>query len=388
MLRGENIVCFSKDWSEDPTSNNHVLTLLSEHNRVLWVNSISTRTPTFSSSSDLRKIVRKLKEFSEGPKQINQNLWVYTPIVLPFPYSRVAQKINEQILRTTIALLRKRYGLAPFQLWSFVPTAAPYVGKLGESLVVYYCTDEWSQFSHMDTARILAQEKQLCRSADLVFATARSLVEGKKPLNPSTYLASHGVDYEHFAKALDKSTEVAPELVDLPKPIVGFFGLIHSWFDQDLITFIAKKRPEWSIVIIGKADVDDSRMANIANVHLLGRKPYETLPSYCKGFSVGTIPFVENELTRHVNPIKLREYLSAGLPVVSTPMPEVRHYSNVCELADTHERFLAGLEKVIEEDSPEARQMRSHAMRKETWRAKVDALGEIVREVKERKKHS
>ena len=388
MLSGENIVCFSKDWSEDPTSNNHVLTLLSEHNRVLWVNSIATRTPTLSSSSDLQKIARKLKSFSRGPKQISENLWVYTPIVLPFPHSVLAQKVNERILRATIAVLRRRFGLSPFQLWSFLPTAAPYVGKLGESFVVYYCTDEWSQFTQTDSAKIVRQEEQLCRSADLVFATANSLVEKKKQLNPSTYLASHGVDYEHFSSALSESTAVAPELVDLPKPIVGFFGLIHSWFDQDLITFIAKKRPEWSIVIIGKADVDDSKMANIPNVHLLGRRPYESLPSYCRGFSVGMIPFVVNELTHHVNPIKLREYLSAGLPVVSTPMPEVQHYSSICDLADTHESFLAGLERAAEVDSPEARQTRSHAMKQETWRAKVDALGDIVREVKERKTHS
>ncbi|MFH1129969.1 MAG: glycosyltransferase [Pseudomonadota bacterium] len=384
MLSGENIVCFSKDWNEDPTSNNHVLSLLAKSNRVLWINSISTRTPQFSSGRDLKKIVRKLKSFVNGAKQVENNLWVYTPIVLPFPHSRLATVINHEILRTTISLLRRKLSMDEFQLWSFIPTASPYVGKLGESVSVYYCTDEWSQFSQTDTKRIVEMEEELCRKVDVVFTTANSLKEKKGRLNPETHLASHGVDYAHFAKALDEDTPLAPELIDFPRPIIGFFGLIHSWFDQDLIAFIADKHPEWTIVLIGKADVDTRQLEKFQNVHLLGRKSYDLLPSYCKGLNVGIIPFVVNELTHHVNPIKLREYLSAGLPVVSTSLPEVRHYSNVCTVADDYNAFLIGLEKAVKDDSKSAREKRSQSMKKETWEAKVDALGDVVRRIKKK----
>ncbi len=383
MLTGENIISFSKDWGEDRTSNDHVLIQLSKHNRVLWINSLSTRTPTFSKGSDMRRIFRKLKKFTEGPFQVNENMWVYTPIVLPFPHSRVAQSVNEHILKATIKLLRKKFHMPTFQLWTFLPTSSPYVGKLGESLVVYYCVDEWSQFKHMDTDDTVRLEEDLCRNADVVFATANSLVENKKQLNPSTYLASHGVDYAHFAKALHEDTPVAEEIAGLPKPVIGFFGLLHSWLDQELIAFVARQRPEWSIVVIGKAVVDDTLLREIPNVYLLGRKHYDSLPSYCKGFSAATIPFAVNELTHHVNPIKLREYLSAGLPVVSTALPEVLHYSDFCKVADTYDDFLSGLEEAVKNDSPEARQRRSDAMKQETWEAKVEAIGEIVRNVKE-----
>jgi len=145
MLKGEKIVCFAKDWTEDPTSNNHVMRLLAKDNEVLWLNSIATRAPSLTSGRDLRKIARKLRSFAEGPRRIDadRGLHVYTPIVLPFPHSTIARALNRAILRGSINLLRDKLHMPEFQLWSFLPTAAQYVGKLGESLVVYYCTDEW-----------------------------------------------------------------------------------------------------------------------------------------------------------------------------------------------------------------------------------------------------
>ena len=133
------------------------------------------------------------------------------------------------------------------------------------------------------------------------------------------------MDQAHFAAALKPETTIPPELADCPRPILGFFGLVHEWLDLDLIAALARKHPEWTIALIGKASVDVSRLQGIANIESLGRKPYASLPSYCKGMSVGLIPFAVNELTKAVDPIKLREYLSAGLPVVSTaPLPRCR----------------------------------------------------------------
>jgi glycosyltransferase involved in cell wall biosynthesis len=388
MLSGENIICFAKDWTEDPTSNNHVMRLLAKRNQVLWLNSIATRAPTLTSGRDLQKIGRKLKSFSEGPRVIEPGLNVYTPIVLPFPHSPAATALNRKILQGTIGLLRKKLRMPDFQLWTFIPTAVQYVGKLGESLVVYYCTDEWSHFSYVDGAKIVAMEKELCEKADIVFCTARTLLERKKVYNPETHLASHGVDYEHFAAALDPKTEVAPELKDLPGPVIGFIGLVQDWVDLDLIAKLAEKYERGSIVIVGKSLVDMSRLSRYKNVHLLGRKPYSELPRYCKGFDVALIPFVLNELTRNVNPIKLREYFSAGLPVVSTEIPEVAYYRDSCTVVKTHDEFLRGVEDELRKDSPAARRKRSDAMKKETWEQKVDEIGVHIARVRDRKRRS
>lgn len=378
MLRGKNIISFSKDWSEDPTSNTHVMSLLAENNKVLWINSISTRTPNLASKADVLKIGSKLRSFARGAKEVAKNFWVYTPIVLPFPHNPAAVWLNQQILKASIGLLRRQLKMDDFQLWTFIPTAEPYVGALGESLSIYYCTDQYSQFEAVDTKRVVAMEQRLCEKVDIVFATANSLVANKKRWNSNTYLASHGVNHHHFAQAMEETMPAASELANLPKPVIGFFGLMHSWFDQELIRYLAEKKPDWSIVLVGRADVSVSRIKGLKNVHLLGRKSYDELPSYCRGFDVGIIPFVVNQLTHHVNPIKLREYLCAGLPVVSTPLPEVRYYDTICTVADSNETFLAGLEKELANDSPEKRNERSKLMEKETWVAKVEALGKTI----------
>ena len=385
MLEGENIICFAKDWSEDPTSNNHVMRLLARKNRVLWLNSIATRAPKLSSSRDLEKIARKVRDFARGPVEVAPNLHVYTPIVLPFPHLPAAALVNHSILRPTLAALRRKLGMGSFQLWTFIPTALPYLGMPGEKLVVYYCTDEWASFSHVDGERIGRMEGDLCRRADVVFTTARSLWERKRGLNVNTHLALHGVDHQHFARALDDGTTITEDLASCRRPIIGFFGLVHDWIDLSLLAHVAERRPDWTVAVIGKANVDVSTLARLPNVKLLGRRPYEELPRYCKAFSVGVMPFVLNELTSNVNPIKMREYLSAGLPVVSTDLPEVRGYADSVRVARSPDEFLGACEAAVAEDSPEARRRRSEAMASESWEAKVDELGRWVREAQARR---
>jgi glycosyltransferase involved in cell wall biosynthesis len=380
VTASENIVCFAKDWSEDPTSCNHVMRALSRENRVLWLNSVCARRPDFGSGSDLRKMARKLIGFLKGPREVERNLWVYTPLVLPFPYTPAAVAVNRWILRATLGILRRRLGMREFQLWTFLPTTAGYVGGMGESLAVYYCTDEWSGFRHLSDAPVAAMEQALCAKADVVFTTSRPLLERKAAYNAETHLASHGVDHAHFASALDEATPAASELEGLPRPIIGFFGLIESWIDLELLAYLAERRPEWSIVLVGKAAVDVSSLRRYPNLHLLGRRPYRELPRYAKAFDVAVCPFASNELTRNINPIKLREYLSAGLPVVATGIPEAAAYPGSCQLVSGPEQFLAACEAALRDDSPERRSRRSRAMRDETWQHKVDqSLGIALR---------
>jgi glycosyltransferase involved in cell wall biosynthesis len=380
-MTGQNVVCFAKDWDENPTSNNHVMRLLARGNRVLWLNSIATRTPNLRDGRDLGKIFRKLVSFFRGPKHIEGGLWVYTPIVLPFPRSRLATWINAWVLRASLAFVRRLIGIrGPFQLWVFIPTAAKYVGKLGESLVVYYVTDEYSQFSYVDGAEVAAGDRALCARADVIFATAQSLVDRRRPQNPETHLARHGVDHALFARALKDSTAVPPDLAALPGPVIGFYGAIQDWLDLDLIEHLARRHPEWSIALIGQTLTDVNRLRALPNVHFLGRKPHTELPAYCKGLAVGLIPHKVCELTRNMNPIKLREYLSAGLPVVSVPLPEVQAYSDLCGIASDYEAFERCVAEAIRDDSPEARRARSEAMRAETWERRVAEIGwEVMR---------
>jgi hypothetical protein len=384
-MAADNIVCFAKDWDECPTSNNHVMEELAKTRRVLWLNSIGTRVPRFSSRRDLKKILGKLRSFVAGPKRVRENMWVYTPIVLPLPHNRLAKKINEYLLRLALRRLRHKLGMNAFQLWTFLPNAADYVGKLGEAIAVYYCVDDWAKFNYLDGARIAEEERRLIAKADLVFTAAQSLATERRPLNIETHLARHGVNHALFATALDDKTLVPPDAAALPRPLLGFFGTLQDWVDFRLIRYLAEQHPEWSIALIGPALTDVSSLDGLKNIHLLGAKPHSILPNYCKAFSVGIIPYHVNDRLLHVNPLKMREYLSAGLPVVSVPLPEVEEYRSHCAIARTHEEFKQSVEVVLSSDSIQLRRERSRAMSTETWEHTTARVTAHIRRVLERK---
>ena len=379
------IIAFAKDWHEDPTSNHHVLRELAKTRRVLWLNSIATRKPKLSSTRDLGKIVRKVREFAHGPVNVEHDLWVTSPLAVPLPGSPVARTMNRTLLRTQIQALRMRMGIRRFQLWTFLPNTADYVGTLGEDCSVYYCVDEWSLFSYLDRAQTLDAEQKLLSKVDAVFAINGPLAAAKRPLNPRTYVSPHGVDHALFARALDDATAVPADLACLPRPRIGFYGTLRDWVDFELIGHVARKRPDWAIALIGQQLADMTPIRGLANVHLLGQKQHYELPAYCKGFDVGMIPYRIDERMTFVNPLKLREYLSAGLPVVSTPVPEVTRLSHLAHVAETADAFVAAIERALGESSPAARGARSLLMKEETWAARVAQVARTVDEISERK---
>lgn len=377
-MKNESIIYFAKEWNQDRTSCDQVFDQLARHNKVIWVNSIAMRNPNLASAHDLKRIFSKIRKCLGGLKQVGPTAWVLQPVVIPLPYSTFAQKINQILLRGSIHRALEKLGMQNPQLWSFLPNTAYMVGQLNESVVVYYCIDEWASFSFYDSKKMVAMEQELLQKADVCFATAQSLLESRRQSNPNTHLALHGVDFQHFARALLPETVIPEDVANLPRPRIGFFGMIHEWLDLDLIEKIADRHPEWSIILIGKSMVNLDRFRTRPNVHLLGRRSYETLPAYCKAFDVATIPFLVNDLTRSVNPIKLREYLSAGLPVVSTDLPEVKYFGDLAMTAHTADEFIAQIEGALQGSSPAERQRRSTAMAHETWEEKVHSLSEEV----------
>jgi glycosyltransferase involved in cell wall biosynthesis len=162
----------------------------------------------------------------------------------------------------------------------------------------------------------------------------------------------------------------------LPKPVIGYFGLMaEDWIDIDLMVHVAKHFSSGSMVLLGKVTTDLSRLTALPNVHLLGRKPFDTLPAYCKAFDVAMNPFPINEVTLSSNPLKVREYLAAGLPVVSTRIPEVEVIKEA-RIADSKEDFVKAIERELQHPGPSA--ARSESMRGESWEAKVDEVRRAV----------
>jgi glycosyltransferase involved in cell wall biosynthesis len=378
------IIAFSKDWKSDHTSNHHVLRELAKTRRVVWLSSVATRAPTLS-GRDLGTIKRKLREFARGAVNVENDLWVATPIVLPLPHSAIARTLNAWLLEAFVRAIRRRLGIGSFELWTFLPTTASYLGVFGEARSVYYCVDEWSLFGYLDRVATMKAEQELLDRVDVVFAINEPLAATKRALGATTFVSPHGVDQALFSSALDPATEVPADLAALPGPRIGFYGTLREWVDFELLAHVARERPSWQLVLLGQELCDTSAVHALPNVHLLGQKRHAELPAYCKGFDVGVIPYVIDERMKFVNPLKLREYLSAGLPVVSTAVPEVTRYPHFCEVASTGDEFVAAIERALATDNPGARAMRSHAMRGETWANRVAEVARRVDEVAIRK---
>ncbi len=372
------IIAFSKDWNEDHTSNHHVLRELARHRRVLWLNSVGTRRPSLASGRDLGKIRRKLTEFAHGATNVENDLWVATPLVLPLPHSRFALALNRRIIRTTIRLLRRQLGIRDFQLWTFLPNTVDYVGTLGEELAIYYCVDEWSTFTALDARATIEAERRLLERVDITFATSQALVVSKSRHCQRTRLAPHGVNHAAFARALHDDVRVPPDLSAIPRPRFGFFGTLRDLLDYRLIEGVARLRPDVHIVLIGQRHVDLATLEALPNVHFLGQKRHDELAAYCKGFDVGWIPYRIDDDVKYINPLKLREYLSAGVPVVSTSMPEVLPYRHLCQIADTPAETAACVDRALGQGSLEERRTRSRAMANETWEARVRTIAAEV----------
>ncbi len=374
MIQGKTILCFASGYDAPPTSKHHVMHLLAERNVVLWVNYHASRVPA-ATSSDVSHIANKLLEILRGMKRPRKNLYVLTPLVLPLPSSLLARRLNRLLLINQIRLVLTKIRSGPIQVWSFTPDIAYTLGHFGEEKVVYYCVDDHASFSGYDRDQVLKDEEELCRQSDLVITTSMALQEAKNHWNPNTILVSHGVDYDHFSRAVHEELPCPDDLAAIPRPRLGFFGLIRDWVDLDLLAEVARKRPDWHFVMIGDADsnVNIGKYKPILNIHFLGRKPYTELPAYCQHFDIGLIPFKINDLTRAVNPIKLREYLAAGLPVISTPMPEVQLYEKSIEIVESPSEFAAAVEKGMSSTESD-RTGRNNKMSKETWYKKVEKI--------------
>lgn len=380
-LVGRDIICFSHDWTGDPLSKTHLMRILSRDNRILWVNAIANRMPT-ASGKDIKRIFKKVKAYTESLREVEPNIHVLNPLAIPTYGNTLIRGFNEKFLLSQVKGAMKRLGFnRPINL-VFNPAAGLLAGKLGEEEIIYYCVDEYTAFTGV-AAGLREIEEGLFQKAGMVIVSAEKLYESKAKYNPNTFIIRHGVDFAHFSKALDNDLPIPAEIAALPKPIIGFHGLLADWIDYDLLAKIARHFSGGSLVLIGKTTVDAEtvikKLDGIGNVHLLGRKPYADLPAYCKGFDVALNPFAINELTLAANPLKVREYLAAGLEVVSTAIPEVE-ILKFCRIGRTDSEFIHEIEKALA--APAVRKEVSDSIRHESWEARVDELREVINRLK------
>ena len=379
MIEGHDIVCFSNDWDGDPLSKKHIMTRLAKKNRVLWVNSLAIRRPK-ASLYDAKRVFKKLTDFSRGSQQVGDGMLVCAPLAVPFYGNSVGRWLNRESLRWSVRRMCRKLGFHNPITWTFDPASADVVGSFGESAIVYHCVDEYSEFTGTDKTALLDMEKRLMAKSGCVIVSSDYLKTSKHAHNPNTFLVTHGVDVDHFRKACDPNTTVPEEMKAFRRPVIGFFGVIADWIDLDLIRFLADSKPDWDIVLIGKVVTDIRIFDGARNIHMLGRKPYQHLPNYAKAFDVAIVPFAVNELTLAANPLKMREYLAAGLPVVSTALPEAERMKHVLRVARHKLDFLEQLESIVASGATGPQLRISKQMDCESWDQKVEELSRIFME--------
>ena len=388
MLINRDIIVFSDDWGRHPSSCQHLVRKLLPTNRVAWVNTIGMRSPKIN-LYDIKRICEVLSYwFASAPEpedsQLPINLTVVSPIIIPyygFPFVRSLNRFS--VRRVIRSIMADQRITNPVVVTTF-PCTCDYVGAFDESLHIYYCVDDFVNWPGVALPLIRSMEDKLIQQSDLVMATAEALCDEKERDGKRPLLLAHGVDFDHFHTALE-TIDRPLEFQNIPRPIIGYFGAISAWLDFDLIVSLATNRPAWSFVFIGPVDTNISALSGIPNIHLLGKIPYDQLPRYAACFDVGIIPFQVNDLTRSVNPLKLFEYLSLGLPVVSSYMPEVSKYADIVYIASDRREFLTCLDAAVEQDSIERRMQRIESARNHSWNSVAERFSALVYEAERRK---
>lgn len=372
------VIYFGNDWlAENRTSSHHIAERLAHRTRVLYVDAPGLRAPK-ANARDLRKLCRRLLSATRPPQQVGERLWQMSMPQIPFRRLSLVRRVNAVFGKFLVRRALKRLGFARTVSWFAVPHPGSLAHALGEAAVVYHCIDDYAALPDVDAAAVGALDAHLTRTADQVFVASTPMLQAKRRVRPTTVFAPHGVDVELFRQAADRRLAIAPGAADLRRPVIGFYGLIEAWIDLDLVGQLAERRPGWTFLMIGRVAVDPGRLKTLPNVILAGPHPYRCLPTWAKAFDVAIIPYRLNRQVLNAAPLKVREYLATGKPIVAVPIPEIDRFAGLVRTAEGPEQFLHQIEAALASDTPADRARRMLATTTMTWEARVEEMVDIV----------
>jgi len=385
MLLNRSIICFGGEdwWYHHPHSKAHLMRKFARAgNKVIFVNSISMGLPSLGHKDLLPRIKRKLGSYSKLARETEEGITVVSPASLPFFGTAAARTVNRRAISAQINRLARRRGLTKPILWIAIPTAAEMIGSLDESAVVYQVSDKYdaNTMDHAtDPALIRRLHEHAIDAADLIFYSGRKLFNEATRGCERSYLLEQGVDYDHWRRVGDGTVAVAPEVAEIPRPRIGYFGAIEPWLvDQELIKRAARERPEWHWIFIGNKS-RGLEIEGLPNTHFLPPVAYAELPAYAAGFDVCVLPWeTEQSFTSYGSAIKVREYLATGKPVVIAPLPEYEPMSDVLRIARSREQFLQLVEEALREDDPGMREKRQAAVAGGTWDDRAEFVSKLI----------
>ena len=380
-------IYFGNDWfAENRTSSHHIAKRLGARFPVLYVESPGLRAPK-ATARDVSKLFKKLRMTFQPPEQVAPHFWRMTLPQIPLRRIGAVRAINRAFSRMLINRAIRRLGFRDTVAWFHVPHPGFLAKTLGEKLTVFYCIDDYSKLPDVDGLAVGAMDRELTAAADIVFACNQSLVDARSSINSNIYLSPHGVVTEVFARAIAPDTTIPDELSTRPRPIVGSWGLIDQRIDLSILEHIAKARPEWTILLIGHTAVDVLALKRLPNVYFAGVKPYAELPNWAKAIDVCILPYTQTSLNTQSSPLKLREYLASGKPIVAVALPEAKLLGDVVMTAEGGPGFVQAIEKALVTNTPELAAIRQKAVQSNTCDATVaDVLEKLEAALVERRK--
>jgi glycosyltransferase involved in cell wall biosynthesis len=377
-MGNKTFIYFGNDWfAENKTSSHHIADRLAKQHNLLYVECPGLRMPQ-GNKRDIGKLFAKVRKSISMPRKLREHFWVYTLFQIPLHRYNFIRKLNEKIILYSLKRVILKLGLSDPILWFHIPHLSMVPGKLEAKGVVYYCIDSYSSLPNVDKAAVQAMDEEMTRAADIVFVSSAPLYERKKGIAKELVLSPHGVDFEHFSSACSDNLPFPQAFDPMNKPVIGFWGLIENRIDLDLIRFLAIKNPTWNILMIGHVAVQDNPCSELRNVIFVGPRKYSDLPSFAKLFDVAILPYKNNEFVFHCNPIKLREYLATGKPVVSTYYPEIDKYRDIVSIADSYEEFSEKIDWHLKNDTQEKACLRMGRVKAESWEKRLEEISGIL----------
>ncbi|MBL4765051.1 MAG: glycosyltransferase [Colwellia sp.] len=333
------LIVFGEDWGAHPSSTQHIVKVLGKTRAIIWCNSIGLRKPKLT-FHDVLRIYNKIKSFlfNKDKKQDNiphdiDNFMVINPLVIPCADSWLSLKISKFILKHQLRSACKKLTITDPIIWTSLPTSVDYLDIFEGAPCVYYCGDDFANLTGVDHHLVTKKETELIEKSNYIF-TASEKLQYKFPCEKVVNIP-HGVNYSLFSKQAD----LLPDDLPQGKPIAGFYGSISTWLDQQLLVQTITALPHWNFVFIGDIDCNVDRLQKFSNVHFLGSKIHSELPEYIQNWNVAILPFVDNKQIQMCNPLKLREYLASGTPIVSTNFNALKNYRQYIQIADLDKPF-------------------------------------------------
>ena len=378
----DSIVCFGgEDWWYH--NRGHIdMQLMRRFARIdttVYINSIvMTKPNVIQGIKFIQKLTRKAKSILTGLKKSDAGFWVYSPFSLPVHHIGGLKTLNELILRLQLRLITWKLDVQNPVIWVACPAACDVAVKMRYTKLVYQRTDRFEEYPGVDEETIRQYDRKLKKHADLTVFVNEVLYEQERHQCQKAIYLDHGVDYEMFASAHEDPNR-PEDIVDVPGQIIGFYGgFAKHTTDIGLLEKVVDLLPEKSFVFVGQLSSECAGLRTRKNVWIFGQKPYEQIPHYGKCFDVAIMPWKQNRWIQACNPIKLKEYLALGKPVVSTPFTELQKYQDVVYVAKSPEEFAESIRQALAEDCPERITARRRRVQDASWDSKAELVLDTI----------